>query len=140
MNIFQSLVGIQVALSLFLAPYTDKYMAPVEPKIDQEYVEIIEVVSTPILQELIALKAKEYEVSEKLMSDIIRCESGGKIDAVGDRHLGGSYGLVQIHEPSHPYISREQAFDPEFAVDFLAKNLSLGKGNMWTCFRSLKNK
>lgn len=33
-----------------------------------------------------------------------------------------SYGLAQIHLPSHPNISREQAMDAYFALDFLVEN------------------
>ena len=48
-----------------------------------------------------------------------------------------SYGLSQIHLPSHPNISLEQATDPDFAIEFMAQNLSKGKGKMWTCYRKL---
>lgn len=54
---------------------------------------------------------------------------------VGDREQ--SYGLAQIHLPAHPHITKEQAIDPEFAVEFLAKNLANGKAGMWTCARQL---
>ena len=55
--------------------------------------------------------------------------------AVGDREQ--SYGLVQIHLPAHSSVTKAQATDPEFAVDFLAKNLAVGKGSMWTCYNNL---
>lgn len=54
---------------------------------------------------------------------------------VGDREQ--SFGLVQIHLPAHPTITKEQAYDPEFSVDFLARHLKNGDGNMWTCYRTL---
>ena len=79
----------------------------------------------------------KYGVSASLMAKIIKCESGGNPNAVGDG--GQSFGLVQIHRPSHPNISKAQALNPEFAISFLAKNLSLGKGNMWTCYRMIQN-
>lgn len=91
---------------------------------------------------LINQKAEEYNVSADLMTKIISCESNF-IENVQSRHLykdgtrEQSYGLVQIHLPAHPYVTYEQAIDPEFAVDFLAKNLSQNKGSMWTCYRLL---
>lgn len=48
-----------------------------------------------------------------------------------------SYGLVQIHLPAHPHVSYEEAIDPEFAVEFLAKNIAAGRANMWTCYRKV---
>jgi len=47
-----------------------------------------------------------------------------------------SFGLVQIHLPAHTNVSKEQALDPEFAIDFLAKNLAQGRGAMWSCYKS----
>ena len=85
------------------------------------------------LDQLITFYSLKYNVKESVMRKVISCESSYKIKAVGDN--GKSFGLVQIHQPSHPYITQEQAFDPHFALDFLAKNLAKGKGNMWTCYR-----
>ncbi len=33
-----------------------------------------------------------------------------------------SYGIAQIHEPSHPQVTREQALDPEFSIKFMSDN------------------
>lgn len=54
---------------------------------------------------------------------------------VGDREQ--SFGLVQIHLPAHAHVSYAQATDPEFAVEFLARNLAVGNGWMWTCYKEL---
>jgi soluble lytic murein transglycosylase-like protein len=77
-----------------------------------------------------------YGVNLSLMEAIIRCESSFNPNAVGD--FGQSFGLVQIFLPAHPSITKDQALDPTFAVDFLARNLAAGKGSMWTCFRLLQ--
>ena len=57
----------------------------------------------------------------------------------GDIGIGGtattSWGVVMIHLPDHPDITKEQALDPNFSVDFLAKSIRIGRGNWWTCFR-----
>lgn len=86
------------------------------------------------LQELIRQKALKYNVEASTIAKVIDCESGGDRYAVGD--FGHSRGLVQIHNLYHPTITDEQAFDPDFSVDFLAKNLSAGKGSLWTCWRN----
>ena len=53
----------------------------------------------------------------------------------GDREE--SYGLSMIHLPSHPDITVEQATDPEFAIDFMAKEFAAGRASKWTCYRLL---
>lgn len=45
-----------------------------------------------------------------------------------------SYGLAQIHLPDHPKITREQATDIEYSLNFIGENLS--KGNIiWYCLK-----
>lgn len=99
-------------------------------------------------RELVRVKGEQYNVSVPLMEKIITCESQWNTTLQSkhvyktDRPREGvkkgqreqSYGLVQIHLPAHPNITKAQAIDPEFAIDFLAKNLSKGKGAMWTCY------
>jgi soluble lytic murein transglycosylase-like protein len=86
---------------------------------------------------LIVEYSLKYGVSATVMRQVIKCESGFNPKAVGDG--GNSFGLVQIHLPSHPYVSRAQALDPEFAVLFLADKLSKNQGYLWTCYRKLQN-
>jgi len=45
-----------------------------------------------------------------------------------------SFGLAQIHLPDWPSVTQEQARDVDFALDFMASNLSEGK-NIWSCKR-----
>ncbi|PIX11561.1 MAG: hypothetical protein COZ74_13765 [Flavobacteriaceae bacterium CG_4_8_14_3_um_filter_31_8] len=88
------------------------------------------------------------------MEEIISCESHWEY-SIQSRHFYNkknvpigytvgmreeSWGLVQIHLPAHPKISKEQAIDPDFAIDFLAKNLSRGKAKMWSCYKLLAQK
>lgn len=77
-----------------------------------------------------------YKVDSNLIRKIIKCESGNKPNAVGDH--GNSFGLSQIYLPAHPTITKEMALDTDFAIDFLAKNLSQGKGKLWTCYAKVK--
>lgn len=48
-----------------------------------------------------------------------------------------SFGLVQIHLPAHPHITYKQATDPEYAVDFLAKEIANGRLYKWSCAHML---
>lgn len=86
-------------------------------------------------KELVTHFATTYNVSEKLMTSIIKCESNFDTDVVGDH--GHSHGLVQIYLPAHPDISIQQANDPVFAVEYLADQLSKGNGRQWSCFRKV---
>lgn len=74
-----------------------------------------------------------YGVDAYIMRRVIMCESGYDSKAVGDG--GTSFGLSQIHLPAHPEITKEQAFNPEFAVEFMAKEMSAGRAWKWTCFK-----
>lgn len=87
------------------------------------------------VEQLIAHYAAFYRVSEVEMRETMLCESRLNPSAVGDG--GNSYGVAQIHLPSHPTVTKEQAFDPEFAIRWTAENFSKGKQNMWTCYRIL---
>lgn len=78
--------------------------------------------------------ATTYKVSAAVMHKVIKCESNYNSKAVGDG--GKSFGLVQIHLPSHPTITKAQAYNKEFAIKFLAQKLSTKQGRMWTCYRT----
>lgn len=97
------------------------------------------------IQDKIERYAKIYSVSPDLMRHIISRESRYKVDAVGDTNytcprtgkIAPSRGLVQINECWWPEEVK-QAYNPDFAIEFLAKKLSEGKCNLWsTCPRNL---
>lgn len=79
--------------------------------------------------------ADKYKISRSTMHFVVNCESSYNYKAVGDG--GKSFGLSQIHKPSHPSITYEESTNPDFALDFMAKNIANGKGSMWTCYRKL---
>lgn len=89
---------------------------------------------------IITRKAFVYGVDEELMHEIVKCESRYNPNAVNISTKEKSYGLVQINTMVHD-ISVQQATDPEFAIDFLAKNIKKGKApKMWvTCFDRATN-
>lgn len=68
--------------------------------------------------------ARRYGVPPSLFRRLIQQESGWNPDA---RNPSGATGLVQIHLPSHPDISEEQARDPAFALGWGARYLAAQK-------------
>lgn len=74
-----------------------------------------------------------YQIDEADFAATLECESGLDPEAVGDH--GTSLGIAQIHLPAHPDITKEEALDPDFALDWAAKQFSLGHQTMWTCWR-----
>lgn len=101
-------------------------------------------------------KANKYNISREQMVRVTLCEapiynnvynsedsqsrltySEGQIarhptwGVVGEREK--SFGPAQIHLPAHPTISKEEASDPDFAIDFMAKKISEGKESWWMC-------
>lgn len=49
-----------------------------------------------------------------------------------------SWGLAQIHLPSHPTVSKAMAQNPYFAIDFTVRHVVAGDSHMWTCARSIQ--
>ena len=62
-------------------------------------------------------------------------ESGWHPDAIGDN--GTSFGLVQIHLLAHPNITREQALNPTFALNFIVDEFLKGNEWKWTCYKAI---
>lgn len=87
------------------------------------------------IEEKIEHYGNKYNVSSDVMTNVIKCESGFNPKAVGDG--GNSRGLSQIHRPSHPTITDEQAFDEDFAIEFMASEMSKGNSWMWSCWKNL---
>lgn len=103
--------------------------------IAEPYTEPFTPVEHLTVQQSIVKYAKIYNVSAKEMTLVMKCESGLNPHAIGDH--GTSYGLSQIHLPAHPDISKQQAFDVDFSVEFMAKSFSQGNQGMWTCWKMI---
>lgn len=98
--------------------------------------------TTPELQSLARAKANEYGINADRFVEVVSCETGNTWDPTiqsgaynkrdGGREL--SFGLVQIHLPDHPDITKAQAEDPEFALDWAAKVWSKGGEHQWSCY------
>lgn len=93
------------------------------------------------INRIIERKAFSYGLNPILMAEIVDCESGFNLKAEHISTKERSYGLVQINTLVHD-VTIEQATDPEFAIEFLAKHLKEGKGDtMWvTCYAKATGK
>jgi|SRR5918996_694044 hypothetical protein len=79
----------------------------------------------PEYRQRIRKASREFGVPANLLALVISAESSWNPSAVGDG--GSSIGLAQIHLPAHPYISKAQAADPDFAIRWTARRL----GAVW---------
>lgn len=85
--------------------------------------------------------SRELGAYENMVDFIIRNESTYNNCAVGDHHVKEpSYGLVQINTHFNPDVKPEQAFDPDFAIQYLIEDLKEGKCQKWTTCRLFKKK
>ncbi len=92
------------------------------------------------IKSLIRERSDFYKVSYEEMYSTIRCESHFRNIQSGIYKNGireDSWGIVQIHLPSHPNITKDQALDISFAVDFMAQEFSKGNQWKWSCYNLL---
>jgi len=96
------------------------------------------------IQKEVREQAERYNVPYEEMWNTILCESGASTTVQsnyrytftnekkgirkGAREL--SFGIAQIHLPDHPDVTKEQALDPAFAINFMAKNWDTTR---WYC-------
>ena len=66
---------------------------------------------------------------------VVFCESSWDSNAIGDN--GNSFGLVQIYLPANPTITKEQALNPVFALNFITDEFLKGHQNRWSCYKIL---
>lgn len=122
-----------------------------EPSLKEKMVQGDATTRAEIVESLVKAKAEQYHVSAYEMLTTIQCEnksldpnkqSGHRYKfnspkrgiVLGEQER--SFGLVMIHLPDHPTVSLEQATDPTFAIDFMAKKFAEGDKGAWTCWRN----
>lgn len=91
--------------------------------------------STSTAEVIIEAYAAHYGIPARPLVDTLLCESDFNPDAVGDH--GTSFGVAQIHLPAHPEITKEEALDPFFAIDYAASEFASGHASQWTCYKHL---
>lgn len=92
--------------------------------------------------------ADKYHIEYNSFLQTILCEAprvGAEFDPFGqsenfskDGSRELSFGLPQIHLPSHPEITKDEAQDADWSIEWSAQQFSKGKQNMWTCWLDLK--
>lgn len=140
------IVALFATATLVAPPVPSQSLIPVAHAEEIE----ISATSTLSIKGKISYYAEKYQVSSTTMDNIVRCESQYRPDIQSghyytfDRPKLGlkagqreqSFGLVQIHLPAHPTISKAEATDPDFALTFLAKEISKGNARIWSCYKS----
>ena len=78
--------------------------------------------------------ATEHGLNVPRFLRVIECESGWNVRAVGDN--GTSFGLAQLHNVQTDWgMTKEEAFDPETALETMAKAWVRGLESKWTCWK-----
>lgn len=137
-TIKNKIIGLLIILSLMIISYI------IQPNnlVAEDVVPVEKVDIEPTKEELIKKVYHYAKIHNNNPDDIIKtinCENRGWdrklqskiINSKGIRE--DSWGLSQIHLPSHPNVTKEQAQDADFAIEFMAKNL--GRGVTWSCFK-----
>lgn len=75
-------------------------------------------------QGLIQAKSKQYGVPVSILTALLGHESGYNPKAKNINSKETSYGLGQINLKAHPNVTRAQAENPDFAVNFAAEKLA----------------
>ena len=119
-------VGLLLALLAAVLVSPAHAQAPVSPK------RVVESVLT--INEMITQSAIKYGVSRQILASVIKCESKFNPLAVSKT---ADYGVAQIHLSAHPTITKSQAFNPKWSIDWMAHEFSLGHQSAWTCWRNL---
>lgn len=98
----------------------------------------------PDVEDLIYQAEAKYNLKDDSLYETLKCESiGWKNGQSKIPHKGGpngyedSWGVAQIHLPAHKDITKEEALDPVFAVDWAASEFAAGRAYEWTCYRDL---
>lgn len=89
----------------------------------------------PFVEEM----AIKYGVSAYQMAETINCESRWD-PTIQSYHVRNgvrenSWGIVQIHLTAHPNISKKQATDPYWSIEWMAQQFAKGNQRAWTCWK-----
>lgn len=91
--------------------------------------------STTTAEVIIEAYAAHYGIPADPLVATLRCESDFNDKSIGD--FGTSFGVAQVHLPAHKDISKAQALDPLWSINYAAQQFSLGHQDMWSCYKAL---
>lgn len=93
------------------------------------------VYSTTTAEDIITSYAIHYGTLAQPVIDTLKCESNFNQNAVGD--YGTSFGIAQIHLSAHPDITKAEALDPLWSINWTVKQFSEGHASLWSCYNRL---
>jgi transglycosylase-like protein with SLT domain len=82
------------------------------------------------LQEKVTRIAVLNGVNPDKLANLVESESNWNPQSVGDK--GCSYGIAQINICANKEVTKEQALDPDFALQWASTRLAGGKDWLWT--------
>ncbi len=114
--------------------------------VEVAHAQVIEPISTSTIEQMVGRYAAKYHLNTDRFKKTVFCESQYNpniqsqwFDQYGKQEE--SYGLAQIHLPDHPEVTKAQAEDPDFALEFMASAWASSTptqiGNLWHCYRNL---
>lgn len=134
-----------VLFVVFLTPTAHAY-APT-----WQYLPLPRLLTYEQVTNLVYETADRYGANKGEMLKTVECESPKlKIDGVimydtqgqsNQKYKNGnreeSFGLSQIHLPAHPDITKQQAQDPHWSLDWMANEFAEGRASKWSCYQLL---
>lgn len=102
-------------------------------------------------KEALRLKVNEYGekwslsqvMKERMFKTIVECENpdldpllqSHVKDPKGPNGREDSWGMCQINLKYNPEVTKEQAQNVDFCLDWMAERFSKGKATLWSCYR-----
>ena len=116
-------------------------MAGFDPTVLTAHAAPVELNSTTTIAAYVRQVQQEYGLGDDFY-ETLKYESWGfqNIQShvpskTGPNEREDSWGTCQIHLPSHPHITKEQAMDPEWCVEWTAEQFKAGRQSKWTAWR-----
>ena len=93
------------------------------------------------VRELAIEVAEQYGLHKGRFLATLECENHFNAKGQSNHYLKGvredSWGAAQINLPYHSDVTRKQAEDPVFALNWMAMAWLDGNAKWWTCYRTL---
>lgn len=82
------------------------------------------------VQEMATRIAADHHIPEATLTNLVSSESGWNPEAVGDN--GCSFGLTQINICAHKNVTKKQALDPNWNLEWAAQQIQDGTEDIYT--------
>ena len=136
--LFYVIYSILVTALLYLALNPEELIAETIPEEISYNYQINDKIPDFVIKEIIerhATGTKAYQMERTIWCESYNRNVQSYITTRGVRER--SYGVAQIHLPSHPSITKEQALDIEFAIKWMSDNWV---GTAWYGYSRLHDK